>query len=160
MRNTSPNLFITYLSRKSCFDCVWFSLGFQNGFCWSWKWVYETSRVLYLFGLVIAGYSVKMFGFTRLVDLSSKVQVFLVLQVRRVATPAHRVAMWVWSKCIRGLVVHRVAIPSPRAAIRGQSVFSRRDTRPSRRDPCIDRVAILPSRVASFSAVLVRNFFV
>jgi len=76
--NVSPNLFITFSCRKSSFDCVWFSLGFQNGFCWFWKWVCEMSRVLHLFMLVIAGYCVKTIGFKRLVDSSLEVQVFAV----------------------------------------------------------------------------------
>ena len=147
--NVSPNLFITYVSQKSCFDCVWFSLGFQNGFRWFWKWVYEMSRVLYLFGLVIAGYGVKMIGFERLVVLSSKVQVLLFVQVHRVAILLHRVAMSSWSVHVRGL--HRVSRRDPclsRRESRSEhsyasrhpaiasrpTLWSRRDPSPSRRE--------------------------
>ena len=81
------------------------------------------SRVLYLFGLVIAGIYVKMIGFERLVDLSSKVQVLLVLLMHRVAMPYHRVAMCAGWSSVRGQCVYRVAIPIHRVAIRGQKIF-------------------------------------
>jgi len=137
--NVSPNLFVTFLGQKSCFDCVWVSLGFQNGFCWVWKRVCEMSRVLYLFGLVIAGVCVKMIGFECLVDLGCKTEFFLLLHDHRVATQPRRVAMCVWSVRVRGSSEYRVAIPSP----------SRRD--PRSEDFLAPRSLFLASRPVPWS---------
>ena len=147
MGNVSPNLFVTFLGRKSCFGCVWFRLGFQNGICWFWKWVYEMSRVLYLFMLVVAESCIKMIGLERLVVLSSKVQVLLFVQVHRVATLLHRVAMSSWSVHVRGLyrVSRRDPCPSRRESrsehfyASRHSAIASRPTPRSRRDPSPSR---------------------
>ena len=154
--NVSPNLFITFLGRKSCFGCVWFRLGFQNGFCWFWKWVYEMSRVLHLFMLVIAGYCVKMIGFERLVDSSLEVQVFAVAArpSRRDAHPSRRdprsgpifasrsTILAPRSSCI-GSIASRYLTIAPRSVC-----LSRRDTLLSRREYCFcSRVQFLSNVV-------------
>jgi hypothetical protein len=61
--NVSPNLFVTFSSRNLWFDCVWFRLGFQNGFCGFGKWDCEMSQDFHLFILVICYGKVPSFDF-------------------------------------------------------------------------------------------------